>query len=134
MQYVTLEDLKNYTDLTADETMIIQMVELAEAQIEIITNNRLTPELFDRLNTRYKKYVKLAIISQAEQLIDNKMKYGAVSSSAIPNSFSIGSYSQSNHKYGQAQNEKAIDDIEIIREAYFYLRTTGLLFGGVAYL
>ena len=118
-------------DMEAEEKYFPMLIARAERDIETLTSHQLTEELFNRMNITNQEHIKKAICAQIEYLGRIKAKYGTIDFNSIPDSFSIGSYSETNYKSSGASG-KGLELYAI--NVYDYLFPTGLLFKGVGYI
>ena len=118
-------------DMEAEEKYFPMLIARAERDIETLTSHQLTEELFSRMNITNQEHITKAICAQAEYLGRIKAKYGTIDFNSIPDSFSIGSYSETNYKSSGASGK----GLELYAtNVYDYLFPTGLLFKGVGYI
>ena len=133
MRYINVEYLINdyMADMEAEEKYFPMLIARAERDIETLTSHQLTEELFSKMNDTNREHIKKAISAQAEYLGRIKAKYGTIDFNSIPDSFSIGSYSETNYKTSGASGK----GLELYATSvYNYLFPTGLLFKGVGYI
>lgn len=133
MRYINVEYLINeyMAEMEAEEKYFPMLIARAERDIETLTDHQLTEELFNKMSAANKEHIKKAISAQAEYLGRIKAKYGMIDFNIIPDSFSIGSYSESNYKSSGASG-KGFE--RYATSVYDYLFPTGLLFKGVGYI
>lgn len=118
-------------EMEAEEKYFPMLIARAERDIETLTNHQLTEELFNQMSATNQEHIKKAISAQAEYLGRIKAKYGMIDFNSIPDSFSIGSYSETNYKASGARGNGLE---QYATSVYDYLFPTGLLFKGVGYI
>lgn len=133
MSYINVEYLINdyMADMEADEKYYPMLIARAGRDIETLTNHQLTEELFNNMSATNQEHIKKAVCAQAEYLGRIKAKYGMIDFNSIPDSFSIGSYSETNYK---ASGSRGNGLEQYATSVYDYLFPTGLLFKGVGYI
>ena len=126
MAILTAEYYKNqYEGVQAEDEKLLRIINRAEREIDAMTNFKMSNR-YDKMSARHQNFVRMAICSQVEFLIERGETASSIGGTA--GSVSIGSFSKSNgagtstNKNGPGRYSKA---------TYDYLLPTGLLYGGV---
>lgn len=126
MAILTAEYYKNqYEGVPIDDEKLLRLINRAERETDLLTNFRMS-ERYDKMSERHKTFVKNAISSQVEFLIERGETASSIGETS--GSVTIGSFSKSNTA---GASENVSQRGRYSKAVYDYLLPTGLLYKGV---